>query len=93
MKKYVKNRKTKRNSKFKKNKRKLTLRQKGGNPKNKTAILMYCTPDLIEKWARHYIFLNKKYAEKNGYDFILITSSYCLSSDNDIDKLISLAYK
>jgi len=42
----------------------------------KGAILMYCTPNLFDKWARHTLFLNRKYAEKHGYDFILISEPY-----------------
>jgi hypothetical protein len=38
--------------------------------------LMYCTPNLIDKWARHSLHLNKKYAEKHGYDFILAKEPY-----------------
>jgi len=40
------------------------------------AVLMYCTPNLFEKWARHSLFLNRKYAEKHGYEFILVSEPY-----------------
>jgi hypothetical protein len=42
----------------------------------KGAVLMYCTPNLFDKWARHTLYLNRKYAEKNGYDFVLISEPY-----------------
>lgn len=40
------------------------------------AVLMYCTPNLFDKWARHSLYLNRKYAEKHGYEFILISEPY-----------------
>jgi hypothetical protein len=40
------------------------------------AVLMYCTPNLFEGWARHSLYLNKKYAEKHGYEFILVSEPY-----------------
>jgi Nucleotide-diphospho-sugar transferase len=40
------------------------------------AVLMYCTPNLFDKWARHTLFLNRKYAETNGYEFVLISEPY-----------------
>jgi hypothetical protein len=42
----------------------------------KGAILMYCTPNLFDKWARHSLYLNRKYAEKNDYEFILVSEPY-----------------
>jgi hypothetical protein len=44
--------------------------------KKKGSILMYCTPNLLDKWARHSIYLNRKYAEKHGYEFFLISQPY-----------------
>jgi len=43
---------------------------------NKTAILMYCTPNLMELWARHTLLLNRKYAKRHGYNFVLISKPY-----------------
>lgn len=40
------------------------------------AVLMYCTPNLFDKWARHSLYLNRKYAEKHGYEFILISEPF-----------------
>jgi hypothetical protein len=42
----------------------------------KRAVLMYCTPNLFDKWARHTLYLNRKYAERNGYDFVLKSEPY-----------------
>jgi hypothetical protein len=50
-------------------------REKYDNSK-KGAVLMYCTPNLFSGWARHSLYLNKKYTEKNGYDFILKSEPY-----------------
>jgi len=51
---------------------------KPSNFENRTqvAILMYCTPNLFEKWARHTLHINRKYAKRHGYDFILIDTPY-----------------
>jgi len=42
----------------------------------KGAILMYCTQNIIDNWAHYSIFINQKYANKQGYDFILIKNPY-----------------
>jgi hypothetical protein len=36
---------------------------------NKIAIFMYYTPNLLEKWGKYTVDINKTYAKKNGYDF------------------------
>ena len=40
------------------------------------AVLMYCTPNLLNSWAKNTVYINKKYSEKNGYDFIVKTNPY-----------------
>lgn len=39
-------------------------------------VLMYCTVNIIGEWAYNSININRKYAEKNNYDFELITEPY-----------------
>jgi hypothetical protein len=36
---------------------------------NKIAVFMYCTPNLLEKWAKYTVDINNNYTRKNGYDF------------------------
>jgi len=43
---------------------------------SKGAILMYCTPNIINDYAQYSIYVNQKYAKKHNYDFILITEPY-----------------
>ena len=44
--------------------------------KQRGVILMYCTDDIINDWGRYSIGINKKYAEKHGYDFVLVNKPY-----------------
>ena len=45
-------------------------------PVSKGVILMYCTQNLLDKWGRYVVEINKKYAEKHGYDFEVIGVPY-----------------
>ena len=51
------------------NNKKSCVNQKG-------VILMYCTQNIIDKWAKYSIDINKQYALKNGYDFKVIKTPY-----------------
>ena len=44
--------------------------------KIKGVVLMYCTQNIIDKWGHYTIDTNKKYAHRNGYDFVLIKEPY-----------------
>lgn len=44
--------------------------------KKKGVILMYCTDNIINDWGKYSIEINKKYADKHGYDFVLLTKPY-----------------
>ena len=48
----------------------------GSPPSRKCAIIMYCTPNLLETWAKYTVDINKNYIRKNSYDFHLITKPY-----------------
>jgi len=45
-------------------------------PPSKGVILMYCTQNLLDKWGRYVVDINKQYAEKHGYDFEVIGVPY-----------------
>lgn len=47
-----------------------------GFSKNKGVVMMYCTDDIAQKWAKYSIDINKKYANRNGYDFIVVKTPY-----------------
>lgn len=51
---------------------------------------MYCTPNLLDSWAKYTINLNKKYSEKHGYDFILKTKPYDSSVNHAWQKIPAL---
>lgn len=44
--------------------------------KKNGVILMYCTDNVINDWGKYSIEINKKYADKHGYDFVLVTKPY-----------------
>jgi len=46
------------------------------NNNKKGVILMYATNNIIDTYAKYSIEINKKYANKNNYDFRLVTESY-----------------
>lgn len=46
------------------------------NNSKKGVILMYCTQNIIEDWAKYSIDINKKYADKHNYDFVLVKEPY-----------------
>jgi hypothetical protein len=45
------------------------------NP-NKIAVFMYCTPDLLDKWAKYTFDINNNYARKHGYDFHFFSTPF-----------------
>lgn len=46
------------------------------NIKKNGVILMYCTDNVINDWGKYSIAINKKYAEKHGYDFVILNKPY-----------------
>lgn len=39
-------------------------------------IMMYCTPNIAGDWARYTIEINRKYAERHNYGFVVVSSPY-----------------
>jgi hypothetical protein len=39
-------------------------------------ILMYCTQNIMDDWAKYSVAINRKYAQRHNYDFAIVTEPY-----------------
>ena len=42
----------------------------------KGVVLMYCTPNLSNSWGKYTMDINRLYAQKNNYDFVVVSEPY-----------------
>lgn len=46
------------------------------NAPRRGVIMMYCTPNIAVDWARYTIEINRRYAQRHNYGFVVVSSPY-----------------